>query len=381
LIHSIFITAGENSGDKYGGDLVRQLRRIYPQASYFGIGGPQMSIQGVRSLYTIQDLSIVGGFEILSHLPRLKSLFNRLKKEIRSQNPDVAVLIDSPDFNLRLAKLLAGMGIPVLYYVSPTVWAWRKNRLKTIKKYVSLMMLIFPFEMKIYNDHGIPAVYVGHPLIERVRTTQTKTDFFRKYGLNPEKRLITLLPGSRKSEIKYHMPVIIRALKKLSSYRELQFLFLCAESLEPDWLAGFLPQELKKIQIIFSDGYDAMAHSDIVLSSCGSANLEAALLGTPVVSFYRLSPWTYNLGIRFVKIKRFSIVNILNENQIIPELIQNEFTPENLVGEAQRILESGAARSKMQNAFREIRDRLGDKKASRNAAFEIARFLGTNVNR
>ena len=214
---SILIVAGENSGEKYGADLVHQFKKLHPSLSFFGIGGKHMEREGVNLLFPVGELAVVGVFEIISHLPRIKKIFNKIKREVKRQKPAAAVLIDSPDFNLRLAKKLKKLSIPVLYYISPTVWVWRKGRLKTIKKTVDKMMLIFPFEEKIYEDYGIPAVYVGHPLRERVRASLTKNEFLEKYGLSAQKKLISLLPGSRQSELKYHLPVLAEALEKIKN--------------------------------------------------------------------------------------------------------------------------------------------------------------------
>ena len=205
---SILIVAGENSGEKYGADLVHQFKKLHPSLSFFGIGGKHMEKEGVRLLFPVEKLAVFGVFEIISHLPRIKKIFNRIIREIKHQKPSAAVLIDSPDFNLRLAKKIKKLSIPILYYISPTVWAWRKGRMKTIKKTVDKMMLIFPFEEKIYREYGIPAVYVGHPLKDRIRTSLAKNEFLEKHGLDPHKKLISLLPGSRRSELKYHMPVL-----------------------------------------------------------------------------------------------------------------------------------------------------------------------------
>ncbi len=190
---SILIIAGENSGEKYGAALIHQFKKIHPDCIFFGIGGSSMEAEGVRLLFSIDDLAIVGIIEIASHLPRLHRIFKLVLSEVRKELPIAAVLIDSPDFNLRLAKPLKKLSIPILYYISPTVWAWRKARLKLIKKTVAKMLLIFPFEKNIYKKNNIPAEYIGHPLLERIRTSFSKANFYLKYGLDPEKQLIALL--------------------------------------------------------------------------------------------------------------------------------------------------------------------------------------------
>lgn len=376
---SILIIAGENSGEKYGASLVREFRKLDTSYSFFGIGGKQMAGQGVELVFSIENLAVLGVFEVISHIPRIKKIFDRIKREVKLRKPLAAVLIDSPDFNLRLAKKLKRLSIPVLYYISPTVWAWREGRLRTIKKTVSRMMLIFPFEEKIYEEHGIPAVYVGHPLKERVKISFSKDEFTKKYGLDPQKKLISFLAGSRKSEIKFHMPVLTRAIKLIKSDWDAQFILLLAESLEKDFILSFIPTELiKEIKILSEDHYEAMASSDLVLSACGTANLEAAFLETPLISFYRISPLTYFFGYKLAKlakIENFSIVNILAGKKIIPELIQNNFSAENIFAEAKKILNHEEVSSEMKSNFREIKALLGEKVASQNAAMELERLL------
>jgi lipid-A-disaccharide synthase len=372
---SIFIAAGENSGDKYGASLVGQFKKLHPSYSFFGIGGKNMAAEGVELLYSVEDLGVVGGFEVISHLPRLKKIFDHVRGEVRRRKPVASVLIDSPDFNLRLAKKMKKMSIPVLYYVSPTVWAWRKKRLKTIKKTVKKMMLIFPFEEKIYEQAGIPAVYVGHPLLEKIRALLSRQEFLEKYSLNPDKKLIAVLPGSRKSELNYHMEVLPDALNRLQKEHDAQFVLLFAENLDRDLLSAYLPLLPQELKVLVADHYEAISASDLVLSSCGTANLETALLETPLIVFYRISPLSYSLGRWLVKIDDFSIVNILAGERIIPELIQKDFTAENILKEANGIFDSDKARAKMIGHFKRIKKILGKKVASQNAALELQKLI------
>lgn len=372
---SIFIVAGENSGEKYGASLVREFKKNFPSSEFFGIGGHQMAAEGVDLLFSIQDLSVMGVFEILTHLPRLKKIFNRVKNEVNRREPAAAVLIDSPDFNLRLVKSIKKLGIPVLYYISPTVWAWRKARLNTIKKHVDKMLLIFPFEEEIYQKKGIPATYVGHPLLERIDISLSKDEFLQKYGLSPKQQMICLLPGSRRSEIKFHMPILKSAIEKIEENRNAQFVLPLAENLDVDVLRKYLPADQNTVKILTEDRLEGMAYSDLILSSCGTANLEAALLGIPFIAYYRLSPLTYSLGLPFVQTRMYSIVNILAGSSIVPELIQKRFTPDRVVSEAAKILQSAEIRAHMKEEFQRIRVSLGEKKASQNAARELEKLL------
>ena len=237
------------------------------------------------------------------------------------------------------------------------------------------MLLIFPFEKKIYAERGIPATYVGHPLKERVKISMTKEEFFHKYRLDPEKKLIAILPGSRKSEIKFHMPILNQVIKNLSQEWDAQFILLLAENLMETFVTSFLREVSPAVEILSQDAYVAMAYSDIALSSCGTANLEAALLGTPVVAFYRISPLTYYAGIKLMKIKNFSIVNILAGKKIIPELIQRNFTVENILDETRKILGSELVRSAIKAEYEKIRLLLGENIASNKAARELEKIL------
>ncbi len=371
----VLIVAGESSGERYGAALVREFRKLHPETAFFGIGGGRMAAQGVEILFPMEHLAVMGIFEVLSQVPRIRRIFRGLAREAASRRPAAAVLIDSPDFNLRLAKKLRKAGIPVLYYVSPTVWAWRRGRLKTVRRYVSRMMLIFPFEEEIYRSEDIPAAYIGHPLLERVRTEFGRVEFFAKYGFDPARKLIVLLPGSRRGELRYHAPVLAETVDRLRGPSDIQFALVLAENIDRDELKASWPGPIEELAVLDRDGYEAMAAADVVLSSCGTATLEAALLGTPVVAFYRISPLTYRVGRRLVRISHYSIVNILAGRPVVPELIQGDFTAGNLAREALRVLGSENARREMKEAFLSIRKSLGDGRASENAALELEKFL------
>jgi lipid-A-disaccharide synthase len=372
---SILIVAGEKSGENYGADLVREFRKGHPSISFFGIGGKRMASQGVEIIFPMEDLAVIGLAEVVSELPRIRRIFRGITREVKLRRPAAAVLIDSPDFNLRLAKKLKKLGIPVLYYISPTVWAWRKGRLKIIQKNVEKMLLIFPFESALYNSRQIPAVYVGHPLVERVKTTLNTEEFFKKYGLAAQKKLIALLPGSRRSEVRYHWPILIEAIPRIQQEFPVQFVLVLAEGIERSYLESLTGRPFPEVRIITQDAYEALAASDLVLSACGTANLEAALLGTPVVAFYRMSPLTYYAGVRLVRIRNYSIVNILAGRRVIPELIQKRFSINDLMIELRKIMADEGVRNEMKENFRKIRALLGEESASRNAARELARLI------
>jgi len=370
------IIAGEKSGENYGAAVVRRFREAHPETRFFGIGGTNMAEAGVDIIYPMSELAVVGLAEVVSNLPRIRRIFHGIRREAVARRPAAALLIDSPDFNLRLAKRLRKLGVPVLYYISPTVWAWRKGRLSTIKDAVQKMCLIFPFEEVLYSEAGIPARFVGHPLLERIRTSFGRDEFFQKYALDPARKLIVLLPGSRRNEVRFHLPVLAAAIGKIREKAPCQFVLVQAQDLDPGLIRGALPEGIPDLLILREDAYEAMAAADLALSACGTANLEIALLGTPLIAFYRVSPLTFAAGRPFVRIDDYSIVNILAGTRVVPELIQGNFTPDAVAREAVRLLESRQARADQTARFREIRESLGRESASRNVADELAALAG-----
>jgi lipid-A-disaccharide synthase len=372
---SILIIAGESSGEKYGAGVIDALRSYVPDIHFFGIGGKRMKEAGAELLYSVSELALVGIFEIFSHIPRLKRIFRYLEEETAARKPEMAVLIDAPDFNLRLARKLKRLEIPVFYYISPTVWAWRRNRLKTIKKYIDKMLLIFPFEESIYKEHGIPAVFVGHPLLQHLQLNLSRNDYFAKFNFNPQKKQIAFLPGSRQSEIDRHMPVLIKTASMLKELYHSEFSLVMSEDVSKEIFSAYPEIKEYDFKIICGRNYEAMAYSDLVLSACGTATLEAALLETPLIAFYRLHPFTYYLGRPFVHLDYFSIVNILAGEQIVPEYIQHRMTPGNLTAEASGILDSAEIRRDMITKLQRIKQMLGEKNSYVHAAKEMADFF------
>jgi lipid-A-disaccharide synthase len=371
----LLIVAGESSGERYGAEVVGEFRKLRPRAEFFGVGGRRMAAAGVDLLFTVEELSAVGVFEVVSRLPHFSRLLGRLGREVADRRPAAALLIDSPDFNLRVAKRLRAAGVPVIYYISPTVWAWRRGRLDTIRRRVDRMLLIFPFEQKIYDAQGIPATFVGHPLLDRVAVRLGREEFFAKHGLRGDIPLVGLLPGSRPTELRYHLPVLVSAVERLRAMMDVQFALVLAENLAGQAVEALAPLAGRGVAVLEEDAYEAMAYSELVLAACGTANLEAALLGTPLVAFYRLSPLTYYPFRRLLKIRDYSIVNILGGKRIVPELIQREFNSRRLADEASRLLTSEERKSSMRAEFARLRDGLGPGRAAANVARELAEML------
>ncbi|MBN2409628.1 MAG: lipid-A-disaccharide synthase [Candidatus Aminicenantes bacterium] len=372
---SVLIVAGEHSGDRHGAEVVHEFKKRHPEVEFFGIGGQKLADEGVEIICPIERLSAVGIFEVLTRLPHFRRIFNRIRKEIEARRPQAAVLIDSPDFNLRLAGRLRRRAIPVLYYISPTVWAWRHSRLKIIRRTVTRMCLIFPFEKKIYEEYGVPATYVGHPLKGRVGTRMSRAEFLAKYSLSPSVRLITLLPGSRRTEIKNHLPVLVGTARRLQDEFPVRFLLVLAATIPRGFLDRHLPSGGADIGVLTDDAYESVAYSDLVLSSCGTANLETALLGTPFIAFYRLSPLTYYPFRHLVRIREYSIVNILAGRMVVPELIQKDFRAETLARATQALLFSEERKLRMKEEFRRIGGLLGTDNAAENVARELEAIL------
>ncbi|MCX7973626.1 MAG: lipid-A-disaccharide synthase [Candidatus Aminicenantes bacterium] len=372
----ILIVAGENSGEKYGADLIQAYQEIDPQTSFFGLGGPEMAARGADILYSINELNIVGLGEAVRRYPRIRRMIISLKEEAKKRKARAAVLIDSPDFNLRLARYLHREGIPILYYISPTVWAWRPGRLKTIRRFINKMLLIFPFEIEIYEKAGLPATYVGHPLLSRLKVNLDRAQFRQKYNLPLDIPLITLLPGSRPSEVTRHSPILSKSIDLIRNEITVNFLIIQAKTIERSQIEKFFDRH-DNLLIINEDmdKYEAMAASDLLLAACGTANMEACLLEVPFIAFYRISPIIYLFGRKLVRIKNYSIVNIIAGKRFVPELIQQQFTPKKLAQEALSLLFAQDKREAMKQEFRRIKELLGEQKASVQAALELKQLI------
>lgn len=381
-VSSILIVAGENSGEKYGADLIQAYLQLDPTARFFGVGGQEMARAGAEIIYPVEDLNIIGIEEAITQYRRIKKMLLNLAQRAAQRQATAAVLIDSPDFNLRLAKRLKQKGIPVLYYISPTVWAWRQGRLRTIRRCVTRMLLIFPFEKQIYDAYKIPAVYVGHPLKSRIKVKLDRAAFRRKYNLPPDQPLICLLPGSRPAEIGRHLPILIKSIEIIEKKVKANFVLIKAQTVEPRLIQSFVRQRPNVFWLDeTNDKYEAMSSADLILAACGTANMEACLLGVPFIAFYRVSPLLYYLGKGLVRTKNYSIVNILAGKSVVPELIQNQFTPERLAEEALSLLSSAERKNIMREEFRKTSQLLGEADAAYRAAQELHKLISAEADR
>ncbi len=337
----------------YGAQLIEALHRIDPSIQFFGVGGGRMRTAGCDTVVDAKDLAVVGITEILNHLPKILMLYKHLIREAERRQPDLAIVIDSPAFNWRVARQMKRRGIATIYYVAPQFWAWRQGRVRLLRNYIDKALVIFPFEETFYRDRGVDATFVGHPLAELPRPAVSRDDYAGQYGLNPAKEWITLMPGSRVKEVRMNLPTILEAAALLGSQYE--FLLPVAPTLDRQFLRSLLGRQ--KISLV-SDARAALFHSRAGIVASGTATVEAALMNTPFVMVYRVSPLTYLLGKPRVKVPRFAMVNLIAGEEVVPELVQHSFTSKNVVSAVKRILLDGPARHRMLEGLATVRAKL-----------------------
>ena len=375
---SILISAGEPSGDFYAAELVDALKRRWPECRFFGCAGPHLREKGVRPAIRTEDLAVVGIVEVVGHLPRIWRRYRELIAAARAERPDLAILTDSPDFHFRVARRLKALGIPVAYLVAPQVWAWRKGRVKVMRRIIDRLLCIFPFEKEFFESHGVPVSFIGHPLANRVRPTLSREEFFRKHKLPADRPLIAILPGSRRSEALRHVPELRRAAEILSRERELSFLLpaspVCGAAFFEGPLAG------SPIRAIDGEAWNAMAHCEVALAASGTVTVEAALLGAPLVTFYRVTPLSWSIGKLMVDVPFYSMVNLIAGKKIAPELMQDEMTGERLAEEAGRLLDDAVFRGTMKEELSRVAGKLaGEGDAIGRAAREIEQLFSVQM--
>jgi lipid-A-disaccharide synthase len=375
----LLLSAGEASGDMYAARLATALKQRL-DVSIFGMGGPQMRAAGVEIITDYSEVSVVGITEVLKRLPSLFRAMRHLVDEAERRHPPLAILTDFPGFHLRLARKLRPKGIRNVYYICPQFWAWRPWRVNLVRRRFAQALCIFPFEEKFYADAGVPVKFIGHPLVGNVTASLTRELFCKKYGLDEGDPIITILPGSRRGEIAHHVPVLVNALGEIG--RTLPFSFgvvvAVAPSLDSHKLQSMFPARWQ-IKFVTEDTYNALAAADLAIVSSGTATVEAALLGKPMIVVYRLSPLTAKLAKPLVRTKFFGMVNLIAGREVVPELIQHNFTPQRLAAEAELLLSAspeGKNRVEtMARGLEEVRRLLGPPGAVERAADEIARHL------
>ena len=358
----ILISAGEASGEMYGARLIEALRRLAAEGAtlkqpldFFGVGGDRMRAAGCDTVIDAKDLAVVGISEILSHLPKIRGLFHKLIAEADKRKPDLAIVIDSPAFNWRVARQMKKRGIPVVYYVCPQFWAWRQGRVRLLRKYVDKALVIFPFEEKFYRDRGVNATFVGHPLADLPRPQIDRTAYAAQHQLEASKPWIALMPGSRVKEVRMNLPVILESAAKLGVAYE--FLLPVAATLDRGFLQALVADN-SSIHLV-PEALPALAHSRAGIIASGTATVEAALMGAPFVMVYRVSNLTYLLGRSRVKVPYFAMVNLIAGEQIVPELVQHDFTADNVIAKLNEIIPEGPARRKMIAGLASVKASLG----------------------
>lgn len=366
---TVMIIAGEASGDMHGATLVREMLKCNPALKFYGIGGNKLRREGVELLADAADMAVVGLTEVIFKLGGILKIMTLMKKSMDERRPDLVILIDYPDFNLPLAKAAHKRGIKVFYYISPQVWAWRRGRIKQIKKTVNKMAVILPFEVETYREKGFEANYVGHPLLDMVKTNSSKQDSRKKNGLAEDKITIGILPGSRMSEIKKLMPELVRATQILKrEIPDAQFVLPLADTLDETIITEYISGADVQIKIISGHTYDVITCCDLVLVASGTATLETALLGVPMIVIYKISALSYFIGNLIIDVKNISLVNIIAGKTVVPELIQSEASGAQIAAEALSILKNRNKRQEMINGLQSIRSRLGEPGAARRAA-------------
>jgi len=327
----------------YGAQLIEALRRRDPSLEFFGVGGDRMRAAGCDTVVDAKDLAVVGISEIVSHLPKIYGLFHKLIAEADRRRPGLAIVIDSPAFNWRVARQMRKRGVPVVYYVCPQFWAWRQGRVRLLRKYIDKALVIFPFEEKFYRDRGVDATFVGHPLADLSPPSTDREAYATTYKLDAAKPWITLMPGSRMKEVRMNLPTILDSASKLGSRYE--FLLPVAPTLDHSFLESLIGPG-NRIRLV-TDALPALAHSRAGIIASGTATVEAAMMGTPFVMVYRVSPLTYFLGRSRVKVSHFAMVNLIAGKEVIPELVQHDFTAEKVVARLKESLPEGEARTRM----------------------------------
>jgi lipid-A-disaccharide synthase len=376
----IMISCGEASGDLYAGALAAELRARAPAVEIFGLGGPRLAAAGGELIGEFTGLTVTGLTEALRVIPRSYTMYRRLVAAARERRPDVFVAIDFPDFNFRLMAALRRLGVPVVYYVSPQLWAWRPGRMHAMKRFVGKVLVIFPFEAPLYERAGVPAQFVGHPLVDLARATQSRRAFLGEQQLSPDAPTVALLPGSRPNEIERIAPDLLNALPLiLARVPRAQFVVARAPNLPDGLFASFLsapepatagPHE-RRLVIVEGRTDDVLAASDVVITASGTATVQAALHERPMVVVYRLSPVTYRLGKPFLKVDTYAMPNLVAGRRVVPELIQDGFTPQRVADETVALLVDADRHARAREALRDVRERLGSPGASARAAAAI----------
>jgi lipid-A-disaccharide synthase len=363
-VPKIFLSAGEASGEHYGTLLIPAIRRLVPDADFFGLGGGRMAELGFRPIVRSEDVAVMGITEVIRHMPHIYGEYRRLRASIAAEKPDAAILIDFPDVNLSLARHLKRQGVPVVYFVSPQLWAWKKYRIRSVQRFVDRMLVIFPFEERFYHDHRVRAEFVGHPLAEIAPPTVCRKEFALQSGVDPAKPWVGLLPGSRGKEIRLNLPEMVEAAALLGSGCE--YLLPLAPTLtapQRDHIRLRLAtlaaaQAVPPHVTLVDDARAVLHHARASVVASGTATVEAALIGNPFIVVYRISPLSYAVAKRVVDVPHVAMVNLIAGKRIVPELIQGDFTAHNVVSHLRPLLDSESAGAQMRSSLRRVAEML-----------------------
>lgn len=352
MARKILISAGEASGDFYAAGLIEALRRRRGDLDFFGCAQPRMRALGVREAMDAEILGVVGLVEVVTHLPGIYGEFRKLIDAARREKPDLAILTDSPDFNLRVATKLREMGVPVVYLVAPQAWAWRQGRVKRMRRDLRELLCIFPFEEKWFTDRGVPTRFIGHPMARHIRPQQSREAFFAQHHLDPTRPMVALLPGSRRGEILRHLPAVCEAVRQIGAASPVQFVLGTPPSVGRKFFANqSLPES---IHVIEGQTWDLLAHCDVAMAASGTVTMEAALLGAPTVSFYRVTGLSWLIGKFLVDVPFYTMVNLVAGKAVIPELMQENMTGDKLAAAVMRLLTHPPERENMKRGLAEV---------------------------
>ena len=366
---TVLIVAGEASGDLHGARLVREMKAIDPSLSFCGVGGRNLEAEGVRLIARSSEMAVVGLTEVFSKLRFIAGVYFRLRGMLRAGKQDLVILIDYPDFNLRLASEAKRAGVPVFYYISPQVWAWRRNRIHRIRQVVDRMAVILPFEKEVYAEMGVDVDFVGHPLLDAVNRSRSRTEALAAFGLRDARPIVALLPGSREKEVTSLLPEMAGAAGILvRDFPDAQFLLPLAETVDPALVQDILRGHAAPVTVLPGQMYDAVGISDAAMVASGTATLETALLGTPMVIAYRISPLTAAVGRRVIRVKHIGLVNLIAGKTLVPELVQDDANAARLAAEVKAILADRQRSDVMRSELAAIRRKLGEPGAARRAA-------------
>ncbi|MCX5685901.1 MAG: lipid-A-disaccharide synthase [Candidatus Omnitrophica bacterium] len=372
----ILIVAGEPSGDLHASNLVKDLKTLRPNLTFFGIGGVLSKKAGVDIVFDITPLALVGVVEVLKNIFTVGRAYKDILRKVDSENPDLAILVDYPGFNLRLAKALKKRSIPVIYYISPQVWAWGRDRINIIKRRVKKILVFFKFEEELYKTYGIDAEFVGHPLLDTVKTTLPKDEILKTYGLSKGKPVIALLPGSRTSELKTLLPAMLAGARIIDrKLGGVQFIIAKYRGLPRDLYENLIKNMKLDVRIAEGDTYNILGASDFAIVASGTATLETAMIGTPLIIVYKAHPITYLLYKIVSDIKFLGIVNIIAGKEVVPEILQYEMTPDHIAARVVGLMRDEAGLSAMRDELGRVKSSLGSPGASLRAARSILPFL------